>query len=260
MKISVMHRQAPYLILLVFVLIPPLLHAQFGMEEDSDTLPDNVLLERQWSIGAQLNTNGWGLKFRRGKNITALRQFMWELEWSTYKSPKEVKQINPYFTDSRAFIYGKLNYLSFLRGGVGFQQILNRKPYWGGVQLSWIGYGGISVGLAKPSYLYIIHFINERDFEILEEKYDPEIHFIDNIYGRGSFLAGILQLGFYPGAYLKTGLEFEYGARNRSISSLEAGAMLDYSPIPVPVMAYNPKQNLFLTLYVSFTFGKRFNK
>lgn len=244
------------------VCILPPLHAQFGPDPDAerDTLPDNVLLERQWSLGAMVHTNGWGVKFRKGRNITALRQFMWELEWATYKSPKEIKQVNPYFSDSRAYIYGKMNYLSFLRGGVGFQRILNRKPYWGGVQLSWINYGGISVGLARPSYLYIIHFVSDNDFEIREERYDPETHYIDNIYGRGPFLAGITQMGFYPGVYVKTGLEFEYGARNRSISALEAGAILDYSPIPIPIMAYNPKQSLFLTLYVSLTFGNRYNK
>jgi hypothetical protein len=235
-------------------------YAQFDFDLEQDTTPDQVLLERQWSLGALLHTNGWGLKFRKGKNITALRQFMWELEWSTYKSPKEIKQVNPYYSDSRAYIYGKLNYLSFLRGGVGFQHILNRKPYWGGIQLSWIYSGGISLGLTKPSYLYIIHTINDQEFEIVEERYDPDVHNIDYIYGRGSFLAGILELGFYPGIYLKTGLDFEYGARNKALSSLEVGTTFDVSPIAIPIMAYNPKQRFFLTIYISFTFGKRYNK
>ena len=57
-------------------------YSQYGPEEN-DTLPENVLLEKQWSLGAQLNTNGWGLKLRRGHNVTALRQFMWEVEFST---------------------------------------------------------------------------------------------------------------------------------------------------------------------------------
>jgi len=233
--------------------------AQFEVEQD--TTPDNVLFERQWSLGAMVHSNGWGLKFRRGKNVNNLRQFMWELEFSTYKSTKEIRTINPYFADSRSYLYGKLNYLSFLRGGIGQQHILNRKPYWGGVQVSWLYYGGISLGLTKPVYLYILHFKSGfTDYEVIEEKYNPEIHDVDNIYGRGSFLAGILKLGFYPGIYAKTGLDFDFGVRNKTISSLEVGATLDYSPIPIPIMAYNPKQNLFLTLYVSLMFGKRYNK
>lgn len=226
-----------------------------------DTTPENVLLENQWSAGGQLNTNGWGLKFRKGHNVTALRQFMWEIEFSTYKSSKEVRSINPYFSDSRSYFYGKLNYLWFLRGGLGQQHILNRKPYWGGVQLSWLYYGGFSLGMTKPVYLYIIHFNSGfTDYDVREEKYNPEIHFIDNIYGRGSFLAGITQVGLHPGVYIKTGLDFEFGVKNRQINSLEVGGIFDYSPIPVAIMAYNPKQSYFLTLYVSVMFGKRYNK
>jgi hypothetical protein len=230
-------------------------------ESRLDSISEKVLLEKQWSIGALLHTNGWGLKFRKGHNVTALRQFMWEIEFSTYKSSKEVRSINPYFSDSRSYFYGKLNYVWFFRGGVGQQQILNRKPYWGGVQLSWIYYGGFSLAVTKPVYLYIIHFNNGfTDYEVREEKYNPEIHFVDNIYGRGSFLAGITKVGLHPGVYIKTGLDFEFGVKNRQINALEVGAIFDYSPIPVAIMAYNPKQSFFLTLYLSVMFGKRYNR
>lgn len=234
---------------------------QAQYESEPDTTPDNVLFEKQWSLGALLHTNGWGLKFRKGKNITALRHFMWEIEFSTYKSVKEYRTINPYFSDSKSYIYGKYNYAFFLRGGVGQEHILNRKPYWGGVQLGWLYYGGFSLGFTKPYYLYIIHLNSGyTDYDITEEKYNPEIHFPDNIYGRGSFLTGITQLGLHPGIYLKTGLDFEFGVKNKQISSLEVGATFDYSPIPMAIMAYRSKQSFFLTLYVSLSFGKRFNK
>ena len=225
-----------------------------------DTPSENILLENQWSLGAILHTNGWGLIFRKGHNATALRQFMWEIEFSTYKSSKEVRSINPNYSDSRSFFYGKLNYVWFLRGGIGQQHILNRKPYWGGVQLSWLYYGGFSLVVTKPVFLYIIYKKDGYPDEFKEEKYNPDRQQIYDIFGRGSFLSGINQLGFHPGIYGKTGLNFEYGAKNRLISSLEIGGTLDYSPIPVAVMAFNPKQNFFLTLYLSIMFGKRYNK
>jgi hypothetical protein len=249
--------KSKFFIWILALIILPGVEMQAQYEAEIDTTPDNVLLEHQWSLGALLHTNGWGLKFRKGKNITALRQFMWEIEFSTYKSPKEVRSINPYYSDSKSYIYGKLNYLFFLRGGIGQQHILNRKPYWGGVQLSVLYYGGISLGLTKPVYLYII---NPNTGEITEEKYNPDIHNIDYIYGRASFLTGLIQLGFYPGVYVKGGLEFEFGIKNKATSALEVGATLDFSPIPVPLMAYNPKQQFFLTLYISAMFGKRYNK
>jgi len=246
---------------LFFFLIAGTFHTVAQDAPGTDTLPENALLEKQWSLGALIHSNGWGLKFRRGHNVTALRQFMWEVEYSTYKSAKEIRTINPYFVDSRSYIYGKMNYVSFLRGGVGQQFILNRKPYWGGVQVSWVMYGGLSIGITKPMYLYIIYFNSGyTDYEVREEKYDPEVHFADNIYGRGPFLSGILDLGLYPGAYLKTGFDFEFGSQNRRINALEVGGTLDFSPIPIPIMAYNPKQQFFLTLYLSFMMGKRYNK
>jgi len=236
-------------------------YAQEGSPALSDTL-DNVLLEQQWSLGAHINTNGWGIKFRRGKNLSALKQFMWEIEFTTYKAAKEVKIVNPNYSDSKSYIYGKLNTVYFLRGGVGFQHIINRKPYWGGVQLSYLYYGGLSVGITKPIYLYIIHKTSSTEYYLTQERYDPSNidHSQDNIFGRGAFLTGITNLNFHPGIYVKGGLEFEFGTRSRALKTLEVGAILDYSPVPIAILAYNPKQSLFLTAYLSVSLGKRYNK
>lgn len=247
-----------------FLVISLLLFLPFEgyLQEDNsrDTIPENVLLEKQWSLGALIHTNGWGLRFRKGFNKSIIRQNLWEVEFSTYKSTKEVRTINPIYPDSRSFYYGKLNYVWFLRGGIGQQRVLNQKPYWGGIQLSWIYYGGITLGVTKPVYLFIIKESGGFLSNLVEEPYDPEKHEIYDIYGRGSFLSGFSKLGFYPGAMIKTGLDFEFGTKNQQINALEVGAQFDYSPIPVPVMAYNPKQSYFLSLYLSVMFGKRYNK
>jgi len=247
-------------ILFAFVLILLFPSVAFAQEEnENDSISNIVLLEKQWMLGLLAHTNGWGINLRIGKNITFLRQRMWELSYTTYKSPKEIRVINPMFSDSKSYIFGKLNYVSFLRGGIGFQHILNRKPYWGGVQLSALYYGGLSIGITKPMYLYIIRIQSLNEYVIIEEKYNPEIHFVEDIYGRGSLLSGITQLGFYPGIYLKGGLEFEFGTKNKRINSIEAGAALDFSPVPIAIMAYNPKQNFFFTLYLEISLGKRHN-
>jgi hypothetical protein len=243
---------------LFLLMLPGVRLAAQSTQQLTDSLPDNVLMEKQWSLGILLHTNGWGLKFRKGKNITASRQFMWEIEFTTYKSLKEYRMINPYFSDSKSYIYGKMNYVYFLRGGIGQQHVLNRKPYWGGVQLSAIYYGGLSLCITKPVYLYIIHFLSPNlDYEIDQERYNPEIHYVDNIYGRAPFLTGITNMMVYPGLYVKGGLECEFGTQQKRIQALEAGVTIDFSPIAVPVMAYNPKQNFFVTVYLSFSLGKR---
>ena len=248
------------LLLLFLVLTAGVSFVCAQTEAVRDTTPENILLENQWSVGCMLHTNGWGLKFRKGHNITALRQFMWEVEFSTYKSSKEYRSINLNYSDSRSFFYGKLNYVWFLRGGLGQQHILNRKPYWGGVQVSWLYFGGFSLAITKPVFLYIIYKSDNAPDQFIEEKYNPDTQQIFDIFGRGSFLSGLNQLGFHPGAYAKTGLDFDFGSKNHLISSLEVGGTFDYSPIPIAIMAYNPKQSYLLTLYVSMMFGKRYNK
>ncbi|MBE0648215.1 MAG: hypothetical protein IH596_10575 [Bacteroidales bacterium] len=255
-----MNRVQVYLIVMVILLgCLPTITARAQYQPEPDTLPDNVLTEKQWALGLLIHTNGWGLKFRYGTSRTALRVWLWEAEYSTYKSAKEIRVLNPYYPNSKSYIYGKVNSVSFLRIGTGQQYILNRKPYWGGVQLSILWMGGVTVGFAKPMYLYIIYPISQNEYEIKEERYDPANHFADDIYGRASLLAGILELSFHPGIYARSGLEFEFGNKNKRPKALEVGACLDVSPIGIPIMAYNPKQNLFLTLYLSFTFGKRYN-
>ena len=255
-----MKRVQAYLILILVPIICILGNVALAQyQPEPDTLPDYVLTEKQWALGVLIHTNGLGLKFRYGTNRTALRLWMWETEYSTYKSAKEIRVLNPYYPNAKSYIYGKENSVSFLRAGTGQQYVLNRKPYWGGVQLSILWMGGVTVGFAKPMYLYIIYPISQSEYELKEERYDPEKHFADDIYGRASLLAGILKLKFHPGIYARAGLEFEFGNKNRRPKALEAGACLDFSPVGIPIMAYNPKQNLFLTLYLSFTFGKRYN-
>jgi len=245
-----------YRLLVIIFLIASAVFSYAQTESATDTVNDNVLFERQWTLGLHLNTNGWGLKFRKGKNLSFRTQRLWEIEFSTYKASKEYKIVNQLYSDSKSYVYGKMNYVYFLRGGMGIQHILNMKPYWGGVQLSYLYYGGVTLGLAKPVYLYIISPENTR----IERKYNPATDFTDNIYGRGPFLDGILNSMIYPGIYAKAGLEFEFGTMNQRIQSLEIGGLLDYEPVGIPIMAYNPPQNLFLTLYLSVSMGKRYNK
>ena len=52
-------------------------------------------------------------------------------------------------------MYGKLNYLFVLRPGIGIQNVINSKPYWGGVEIRYFYYGGLSLGFTKPVYLYV---------------------------------------------------------------------------------------------------------
>jgi len=126
------------------------------------------------------------------------------------------------------------------------------------VELRVTYYGGVTLAMAKPVYLYII---NQNDFRSIESmKYDPDNHFIDNIYGRAPFLDGLGKTKFHPGIYAKAGLNFEFGEYNTRVKALEAGILVEGYPIPIPIMAFEDPHYFFLNFYLSFSFGKRFNK
>jgi hypothetical protein len=195
-----------------------------------------------------------------GRNLTYFRSLNWEFDAVSLKSPKQVKTINPYYNKAKSYVYGKLQHIYILRTGIGIKRLLNRKPYWGGIELRLVYTGGFSLAFAKPVYLYIVNYgSGNEDYTIDTERYDPDIHGLDNIYGRASFTSGIENTKLHPGVYGKLGLNFEFGDYNATIKAVELGANLDFYPIPIQIMAFNPEQALFLTFYVGVSFGKRYD-
>lgn len=228
--------------------------------EEIDTILNKVILKKETMGGGIIHTNGIGLIFRKGYNVSSFRKNLWELELTGMKSNKEVKITNYFSTyyNAKSFIYGKLNKIYILRAGMGSQKLLNTKPYWGGVEVRFAYYGGFSLGMAKPYYLYVL---NQENFYTPEpEKYDPEKHFPEIIYGRAPWVYGLDEVKFYPGLYLKGGLNFEFGEYNTRVKCLEVGVAVDGYPIPIPIVANVPESYYFLTAYLNFTFGKRYNK
>lgn len=199
---------------------------------------------------------------------------MFEFDLLEMRSPTQARSWSN-LPNTRSYFYGKLNNLYIIRAGVGQQHLLNRKPYWGGVELRAFYYGGVDFGLAKPVYLYIAYWTpdpNTPGQAILDEtkleRYDPEKHFpgigvnsttLCNIYGRGPMLSGFNKIKLYPGLYFKGGFNFEFSAANDRIKAVEIGATVDIFPKPVPVMAFKEANYFFITGYLSFHLGKRYN-
>lgn len=220
----------------------------------------NIILLREASGGIMLHTQGWGLRFSKGYNKTEFRKRMLVIEFLEMQSPKQIRTINPYFTNSKSYVYGKLNAVYMLRGTYGIHRLLNRKPYWGGVELRFLYMGGVTLGFTKPIYLYILEPSPQfYEYTIVEEKYDPNRHYVDNIYGRASFTKGFDEIGFYPGFHTKIGLDFDFGVYRSKVKSLEVGAIIDVFPRAIPIMAFNDPNYYFLTFFFSFNFGKRYN-
>ncbi len=209
-----------------------------------------------------LHTLGYGFGYRQGKHLTGYKKLIFEGEFVSMKDPKEIKILNPIGPNSKSFIYGKLNYLFILRAGAGVQKVINSKPYWGGVEIRYFYYGGASICLTKPVYLfYKINYPVSPDAQgsYSPERYDPNKD-DNNIYGRAPFTYGLNKMNIHPGIYGKFGFNFEFGQEDTKIRCLEVGVTADAYPKPIPVMAFNPDKSIFLSAYLSYSFGRRLNK
>ncbi len=224
-------------------------------------LDKTVLYRKERNFTFILHNEGWGIGYRKGNHLNYFKTRFLEAEIVGMSHPKEAKTENAYYGDSKSYVYGQLNSLYIIRGGVGYKKLLNDKPYWGGIQLSYNYSGGFSLGLARPKYLYIIYANpNNNDEAYLSlEQYDPKRHYPENIYGGGPLFKGFEKLKPYPGLYGKLGFNFEFGEYDEKIRAIEVGANFDYYFKEIPMMALNKYPNYFLTLYISIQFGKRYN-
>lgn len=230
-------------------------YSQIVFEEDYSS--DSVLYKQTLSGGVIFHNRGYGAGLRRGKNQSVFRNVFYEINLINTKSPKQIRSINPYFPNSKSFVYGKLNELFVLRGGVGTTKQINRKPYWGGVELRYIYAGGVSLGIAKPVYFYTSKFGTTP--EIYEtEKFDPDLSIFE-IVGRAPFTMGMNEIKLHPGIYAKAGLDFEFGSYKSKINSLELGTVLELFFTNIQLMADKNPQRFFFTFYISYSFGKRYN-
>lgn len=239
------------------------LHAQVEtqtVKTNENTYDDVKLLYRnEATFGVLAHTNGFGVSYRRGRHVTNARKRMFEIEMVNYRHPKEVKITNPYYDHPKGYYYGKLNSFFILRPGFGYQNMIYSKPERNGVEIRYVTFVGLSLGLAKPVYLEILEDspIIGDDKVIVTQKYDPTKHFVDNIYGRGPFLRGFGETKIYPGGYARFGMNFEYASLDDDVKSLEVGICVDAYPKVVPLMATEHNHQVLLSLYLNFSYGRK---
>jgi len=253
-----------FLFILVFILAGSnLAYSQEDELDGYDSIADRVLLKKELTGGFTLHNLGMGANLRRGTNKTFFKSRVFEIEVVSMKHPKQVRMIYNYDYTAKSFVYGKLNHVYILRASYGFKKLLNRKPYWGGIELRALFLGGVSMAFAKPVYLIFWDVKNQTEnfTPKITERYDPSNPYHDEeyIFGRAPFIEGLGELKVYPGFFAKGGLNFEFGTLNSKIRALEVGGIAEFFPIAIPIMAYNPANSFIFTFYLNFSLGKRYN-
>lgn len=215
----------------------------------------NVLYRHEATFKIFAHTRGFGIGYRRAKHITAKTKSLLEFEGLNLKHPKEIK-VKSSEESSKRFVYGKLNNVALLRIGVGMQNVLYKRADRKSVEIrcSYILGGGLA--LAKPYYIYIYRGDNSTP-KLESVKYNEETFNQDSVVGRGPFIDGLTEIQMYPVIHGKLNISFEYAPYSHWIRAIETGVSGDYYPRAIPIMARNPPENIVVTLYVGFVFGKK---
>jgi hypothetical protein len=252
--------------LFLILLLPASVFAQEALLDKGRTL-----YSKEISGGITLHGEGWGLHFVHGTYKTAKVRNLLYFEVVGMKHPKEVKSYNPFYEDSRGYFYGKQNSVMFFRAGIGRKIQLTDKLRKSGVEVNMVWAAGPTIALIKPVYLQIGYYTNEQgDLElgfpyevVIDERYDPEVHYVDNIFGRSSWFRGFGEMGITPGASARFGLNFEYDSENAGIRALEAGLTTDVFAKEIPIMAEgigNTNKQIFFGFYVGIQLGKKYTR
>lgn len=250
---------------IVFALAPVILDAQeiaIGTDQDKP-IEERIIYNHESTLNATLHTQGLGIGYKTGRIRSIYRSTYWDFELSYLRSLKQIPIINTSYFNVSSFIYGKLNEVFVLRGGYGSEHRIYGKPYWGGVELRWLYEGGFSLGLLKPYYYAVTvaktGLNGEYSLELEYHTFDDDTPWVE-VIGKAPFGYGWKEIKFRPGVHAKTGLSFEIGRTKPRAQAIDVGAVAEYFPQGIAMMADNPKDYFILTLYLSYRWGSRYNK
>jgi hypothetical protein len=235
----------------------------FGQEQKATIFDESTIIYKQMLYGGgTLHSLGYGVHFTYGRNKTAFKSRIYTFDIVTMKHPKEVRSYYPLSDESRSYVYGKLNYMLVIRPTIGVRNVKFDKIRPSGVAVGYTWRLGPSLAFTRPVYLEIIRSdVNSQFQTIVVEKYDPLVHDANVIYGRAGILRGVNETRIHPGVHGVLALNFEYDPRRDGIKGLEVGAAVDFYPMgDVEIMAFAENLQTYLTFYVTFQLGARFNK
>ena len=245
-----------------FALAPAILEAQdisIG-NDNKQPIEERILYNRESTWHGTLHSRGWGFGYKSGKIRSIYKTTNWNYEFSYMRSQKQIKLVSLYTVSP--YVFGKLNDMLLFKTGYEVERRIFGKPYWGGVELRWLYEAGVSLALLKPYYYTVLTTTTTslgEDIQTVEYlPFDEDMQW--DIIGKAPFRYGFSGLKVRPGIYAKGGLCFETGSKRAKARSIEVGGAVEYYPQGVNLMYSNPTEYVFLTLYLSYNFGSRFNR
>ncbi|MDT8411418.1 MAG: hypothetical protein RQ875_03065 [Vicingaceae bacterium] len=217
-----------------------------------------TIYKSEQAYGLIIHTTGWGFNYRYGMYTSGFTRRTFEGEIVGLKHPKEIKTFTSVFDNSNGYVFGKLNTMFLFRGSVGNHKTFISKQSVRGIAVALIYNTGITFAYAKPIYLEVLFFNEEKELiETRFERYDPEKHTQNDIIGKGPAMRGLFGGKFIPGVFLKAGLNFESAREAENLNALEVGIKTDLFLQKLPMMANELNRNWLINLYVTFSFGSK---
>lgn len=221
----------------------------------------DVLFSHTSGVNIFAHTQGAGVGFRYGYFLTAKSSRSIGTDLLYFRHEKEEKTFNPVYDDGLPYVFGKVNSLLIFRVFVELRRELSPKLRKSAVKVERVFRYGGSLGLEKPVYLEIGY--PEIPYEYLAtERYDPDEHFYNDIFGRSPWVSGLDEIKVVPGGIVSYGLIFEYGNERSRTRSVEVGAAIDVFIRPVEIMAeqFVESQFAFLSLYLKLGVGAKWTQ
>lgn len=236
----------------IFVFIICTFYAvQFSYSQGDLDEQRKIFYRNERSIALLLNSNGFGINGRYSKRIDAFKKTVFDVEIVSLKHPKEYRKLSQFNPSARGYVLGKLHNVFIIRPGYGQQKEVFQKFDIGGISIRRFYTFGPSLALLKPIYYEVAQPGSQQ---VVVEKFD--IAKSDQILGKASFFKGFGELKPRPGAFVKGGVSFEFSRFDQVIHAIEGGAIAEAFPTKLPIMATKQNYQFFLTLFISYRFGK----
>ena len=228
-----------YIVILVLFLTETVVFAQNDIDEYS--------VENSWGINK--NTSSGligGIVFKHNIRNAKNSFTSYGLELVNVKHPNENKVVA---STGNSFTLSKVNRFFAIRGQYGREYVLFKKAPQQGVQINLLLATGPSIGLESPYYIEY----NQAN----RVPYNPSIHSIEDITGRGFPLQGVSQSNIIIGANIKASLTFEFGSQKSSVSGFEAGFLLDAYTRKIYMISEADNYAIWPTAFITLFYGSR---
>ncbi len=248
--------------LLFFILFCSHFSAQvFAQKKQKVVDLQDYRYKKEASGGFRIQSNGISLYAEYGWIKDIYRTRLLQLEYTYHIDYRQKKQ-KAEADAGRDYLYGFQNKLHMIHLSYGIKRTIADKANRNGVRLSFIFFGGFSLGLLKPYYLEI----NQPGDPNTLPTHRPERYSAANdtaflnksqIYGAAAIRYGLNQIQPVPGIHTKSGLNFDWGTKDQFVKALEVGVALDLFYKRLPIMINNHNRFYQIALYASFHLGKR---